>query len=171
MSPSYQDLEGCRHKYKHYAYDPPNLGQGGRPKSSREAEELADCYTVLGVPCRGVNSGNWKQVGTASRSLFPFRWSTVHYIDKDDQDDISFFNILLCAGHKLNSIACNINTYESPNCSPSINRNQIAITILTSLRPIWMEKKKTRQDKKMDKKKDKKKARKVAYCVTDIKNH
>ena len=38
---------------------------------------------------RGVDSGDSRQVGTASRPLFCFGFSTVHYIDKEN--DISFF--------------------------------------------------------------------------------
>ena len=38
---------------------------------------------------RGVDSGGSRQVGTASRPLFCFGLSTVHYIDKDN--DISLF--------------------------------------------------------------------------------
>ena len=42
------------------------------------------------VPCEGsIPPGDSRQVGTASRPLFCFGLSTVHYIDKDN--DISFF--------------------------------------------------------------------------------
>ena len=34
--------------------------------------------------CTQVDSGDWRQVGTACfQTIIPFRWSTVHYIDKD----------------------------------------------------------------------------------------
>ena len=47
-------------------------------------------YTLQWYTCsvRGVDSGDSRQVGSASRPLFCFGLSTVHYIDEDN--DFSF---------------------------------------------------------------------------------